>query len=100
MHKIDHGRIEKADQRYYAAAHRIQTAVAFNPDLTPCQPKHMRVGIDMSKSDQAGLAQLLIDKGVFTLEEYHEAVATSAEQEAESREHDLSARYGINLRTY
>jgi hypothetical protein len=44
-------------------------------------PKHLRVGLNMSKADQLGLVLLLISKGVFTEEEYIEAVRLSANEE-------------------
>lgn len=95
----DQGRREKARERYYAAAHRVQTAIAFNPDRPRDQYKDLRVGLDLSKADQAGLVSLLVEKGVFTMEEYLEAVAKSAEDEAERMEHEISVRYGVNVRT-
>lgn len=98
--KKDQGRIEKASQRYHRAAHRVQTAITFNPDRQATTPNHLRVGVDMSKADMAGLVKLLIDKGLFTEEEYLEAVAASAEQEADTMEDDLSAKYGVNLKTF
>lgn len=51
------------------------------------------------KADAAGLATLLIEKGVITTEEYLDAVADSAEREAERMEHEISVRYGVNVRT-
>lgn len=95
----DHGRIEKANQRYAAAGHRVQTAIAAMPDHPNQTPKHLRTGVDMSKSDQAGLAKLLMDKGLFTLEEYIEAMANQAEIEADQYEHELSIKHGINITT-
>lgn len=73
---------------YEQAAHGVQSAVALkearnDPILTP---KHMRVGIDLSKSDQAGLAQLLMDKGLITLEEYLEYVRLAANDELSREE--------------
>lgn len=95
----DHGRKAKATERYMKAAHRVQTAIAFNPDRPQDHYKDLRTGIDMSKSDMGGLATLLIAKGVFTLEEYLEAIADSAEREASDKETELSIRYGINVGT-
>lgn len=95
----DHGRRAKASERYARAAHRVQTAIGFNPDRPRDQYKDLRVGCDMSKADMAGLATLLISKGVFTMEEYLEAVADSAEREAEDKETELSVRHGINVKT-
>lgn len=56
--------------QYEEAAHGLQSAIAYDPDNQDLQAKHMRVGIDMQKSDTMGLATLLMEKGVFTLEEY------------------------------
>lgn len=99
-------------ERYLAAMHRVQTAIAFNFGLEypwmdqrlQAALKHLRVGIDGSKSDQAGLARLLIKKGVFTEEEYVAAVTESAEREAELQQEDLqkAMRTGnpdLNIRT-
>jgi hypothetical protein len=75
---------------YSDAAHRIQTAIAFlmgrDPNYTATEPKHLRVGIDLTKSDMGGLATLLIAKGVFTTEEYIAAVTESAIKEADGYE--------------
>lgn len=81
--------------RYIAAGHRIQTAIAIlmerDPSYRATEVKHIRTGIDMSKSDAAGLANLLIAKGVFTEEEYIEAIAKAAEDEADSYEKQVQA---------
>lgn len=95
----DEGKKAKDAERYERAAYRVQTAIAFNPDRPRDQYKDLRTGIDMSKADAAGLATLLIAKGVFTLEEYIAAVADSAEREADRKEDELSVRHGINVRT-
>ena len=95
----DQGHIARETERYMRAAHRVQTAIAVSPEAPDMAPKHMRVGIDMSKSDMGGLARLLIAKGVFTEEEYLTAIADAAEREAASREDDLSSRLGRNVST-
>lgn len=74
---------------YEEAAHGIQTAIAHAmnsreygyDEYNATEPKHLRVGVDLSKSDQCGLATLLMDKGVITLEEYLEAVRLAANEE-------------------
>ena len=87
------------EDRYYAAAHRVQTAIAYGVASKAMEPKHLRTGIDMSKAEMAGLATLLIAKGVFTLEEYTEAMANAVEHEADRMEAELSRRLGANVRT-
>lgn len=96
---IDHGKRVKETERYLKAAHRVQTAVAFHPERPRDPYKDLRTGIDLSKSDMAGLVNLLIKKGIFTMEEYLEAVADSVEEEARMKENELSVRYGINIKT-
>ncbi|WP_417627044.1 hypothetical protein [Pararhodobacter aggregans] len=86
-------------ERYERAAHRVQTAIWAFPEHENRSPKHLRVGVDMSKPDMAGLAGLLIAKGVISELEYLEAIAVAAEGEAEAYENELAARFGINIRT-
>ena len=86
-------------ERYERAGHRVQTAIAAMPDHGNQTPKHLRVGIDLSKSDMGGLATLLIEKGVITSEEYIAAIADAAEKEADNYEAELSARLGANVTT-
>lgn len=82
-------------ERYFKAAHAMQSGVAVqmhtHPDTT--SPKHLRVGINTAMSDNAGLASLLIAKGVFTLEEYIHAIANQMEFEQQIYE----ARLGVKL---
>lgn len=86
---------------YEEAAHGIQSVKAaelfgsFGDEAKKkFDPKHMRVGVDLSKSDTMGLASLLIDKGVFTLEEYTEYMRLAANQELamEEEKHGVSFR--------
>lgn len=85
--------LEDDQRRYNKAAHGVQTAIAVTMGRDT-EPKHLRVGIDLSKSDQAALATLLIEKGVFTLEEYVAALADAVEREKETREKELGVKLG------
>jgi len=95
----DQGKNAQNAERYERAAHRVQTAIAFNPNRPSDQYKDLRVGCDMSKADAAGLTTLLIAKGVFTLDEYLDAIADSAEREAALKEDEMSVRLGVNITT-
>ncbi len=95
----DEGKKARDVERYSRAAHRVQSAIAFDPNRPKDQYKDLRTGLDLSKSDQAGLATLLIAKGIFTMEEYLAAIADSAEREADGKEDELSIRFGINAKT-
>lgn len=74
---------------YEQAAHGIQTAIKY--ELENCREhimssrtdkdKHLRVGIDLRAADASGLAKLLIDKGVFTADEYVEYMRLAANEE-------------------
>jgi hypothetical protein len=63
----------------------MQTGVAYEMARgdNSTEPKHLRVGVNAAMADHSGLATLLIEKGVFTMEEYCEAVANSMEAEKE-----------------
>lgn len=97
---MDQAHIARETERYEREAHRVQTAIAAVPEHPNMTPKHMRVGIDMSKSDLAGLAKLLIDKGVITMGEYVTALADQAKIEADQYEDEVSIRFGKNIRTF
>lgn len=83
-------------ERYQRAAHAMQSGVAFemNHDPKPTSPKHLRVGVNSAMVDSAAIAGLLIEKGVFTLEEYEKAIANQMEAEAESYERRAIERTG------
>ncbi len=93
-----------AKERYEAAMHGVQSGIAmhmnYDPDLTT--PKHLRVGVTSSLVNSEGLAQLLMDKGVFTLLEYLEAMADAAERErgrwTQTVQEDVGGAVEINLR--
>lgn len=79
---------------YLEAAHGVQSAVGLRMSKSPgpsyyegeCSPKHLRVGIDLSKAEQWGLVKLLIDKGVFTLAEYREYMRLAVNEELAAEE--------------
>lgn len=79
----DEERIEAARARYVAAGHAVQSAIGFSMDASKItEPKHMRVGIDMTKADIGAITRLLVAKGICTDVELWEALAEGAEAEA------------------
>ena len=97
-------------ERYAAAAHRMQSAVAYDitKRLFGDEPggmlsaeavnkalKDVRVGINSALSAQGGLADLLISKGVFTQEEYVQAVTVAMEREADERVDEVRRKYNL-----
>jgi len=83
---------ERDVARYQAAAHAMQSGVAAEMGKE-CEPKHLRVGVNSAMVGNAALARLLIDKGVFTLDEYEAAQAD--EMEAEQARYEN--RLGVHL---
>jgi hypothetical protein len=87
------------------ALHGIQTAIAHELSQWPhiCDAellnklKHFRVGIDSAKAEQAGLAGLLIAKGIFTLEEYTEHMRLALNEELARYEEHLKTTYGFEV---
>lgn len=75
---------EQDIQRYRAAAHAMQTGVAVKMEHDPSgetTAKHLRVGVNSAMVDTAALAELLVEKGIFTEDEYHAALARAMERE-------------------
>jgi hypothetical protein len=85
-------------ERYAAAAHAMQTGVAFTMDRESDEttPKHLRVGVNCAMADQGGLVTLLIEKGIFTEEEYYKAIADSMERERDLYQERIDNLYGNN----
>ena len=79
---------EAHQDRYLNAMHAMQSGVAFLIEQRDSEssPKHLRVGVNSALISQAAFAQLMMDKGVFTLEEYMASQADAAEREAKSHE--------------
>jgi len=97
---------EEKIERYKALCHAVQTGIGWeiagenptcfdiNADPNLRAHKHLRVGIDVTKSDQGSLVALLIEKGVITDDEYLDAILAGAEREKALYEAHLSARFG------
>lgn len=86
--------------RYGLAMHAMQSGVAakMNYDGAETSPKHLRVGVNSAMLEHAALVKLLVEKGVFTWEEYTAAQADAAEAEVKLYEEWLSERTGANVR--
>lgn len=83
-------------QRYNAAMHAMQTGVALDQELGSQDgtPKHLRVGVNSALMESSMLARMLIAKGVFTWEEYYDALVEAAELEALEYQQRIQDRYG------
>lgn len=90
---------EDARARYMRAAQAMQSGVAMMMNIAPkqTQAKHLRVGVNSSMVDHAGLVSLLIEKGVITDEEYISRIADAMEREVALYEAELSERIGAEI---
>lgn len=81
--------------RYTAAMHAVQSAIAIEISTlgdngAGADSKHLRVGINSAMAEHSAIVGLLIEKGVFTADQYYEAVVKAAEREAENmRQHAI-----------
>jgi hypothetical protein len=87
---------EKPKLSYTEAAHGIQTGIAWELERgsQSATPKHLRVGVNLAMSDHAGLVRLLIEKGIFTEEEYLKAITDEANRELDRVEKTVNDEYG------
>ena len=77
---------EEQEARYYSAVHAMQSATALEitrlgENGAAADAKHLRVGLNNAMADHGTLVELLIKKGVFTIEEYEDAIVVGAERE-------------------
>lgn len=78
------------------AVHAIQSGVKLDMELggRDTEPKHLRVGVNVAMSDHAGLARLLIEKGIITHDEYVTAITDEINREVKRYEDRLSKKAG------
>ena len=95
----DADRKRRAIERYEAAAHGMQSGVAFDLERGDQSgtPKHLRVGINAAMADHGALVTLLMAKGLFTEIEYLEALADAMEAERKRYQQHLGAPYGLEV---
>lgn len=103
--KIKESRNKKFEL-YEKLAHAVQSGVAYtlaidhpevediNKDDNLREHKHLRTGIDTSKADLGALVSLLIEKGLFTEDEYIDSLVMYMLNEKRRYEESLSKHYG------
>lgn len=82
--------------RYHAAAHAMQTGVKAVAHYEPTEttPASLRVGVNSAHVSMAALTQLLLDRGLFTMDDYAKANADAMEAEAERYQQRLQNHLG------
>ncbi|QLE42242.1 hypothetical protein FD723_18660 [Nostoc sp. C052] len=88
--------IDELRLEYHALAHAMQSGVAMKMNYEPGEttPKHLRVGVNSTMVETGALAALLIAKGVFTEEEYYQALVQSMQNEVNLYKEWLRERLG------
>lgn len=73
------------DKRYYELGHAIQSGIAYlmGRETTITDPKHLRVGIDIAHVTDHAIAELLMAKGIFTMDEYRAQLLKSMQDEVD-----------------
>ena len=68
---------------FWGTLHAMQSGVAMkmNYDSSETTPKHLRVGVNSAMVETGALAKLLMEKGVFTEEEYYQALVEVMQNE-------------------
>lgn len=85
--------------KYEDNAHAMQSGVAMKMNIDPSEttPKHLRVGVNSAMCDHAALVRLLMEKGLFTNNEYVEAVTNEMGREAARYEQWLTEHFGKKI---
>lgn len=74
--------IEKLKASTYAELlHAMQSGVEFLEDKKDQTPKQLRVGVNSAMVNDSGLVDLLIEKGIITMDEYETAIKRAAVEE-------------------
>lgn len=85
--------LEDLKKKYLELAHAVQSGVAFQMIVSPaesgCSPKHLRTGVNMAMCSESATARLLMQKGVFTEEEYFQMLVNVLEEEVRKYEESL-----------
>jgi len=84
---------------YTNKAHAMQSGVAMKMHIDPSEttPKHLRVGVNSAMCDSSALANLLIEKGLITVEEYDAAITAEMGREVERYETWLTEHFGKKI---
>lgn len=93
--------VEENQDEYMANMHGIQSAVTHfisSPrSVTYGDNKHMQVGILSTMVTEHAVGTLLIEKGIFTKEEYYAHLALSSRQELQRLTDEANSMYGRDV---
>lgn len=82
--------------RYKNALHAVQTGVKtmMHIDYHDLKVESLRVGVNSAMCDSVALAKLLMDKGIFTQDEYEKYIADEMEREVERYQQRIERHIG------
>lgn len=83
--------------RYNALCKSMQTGVKVQKDQSGQTPIQLRVGLNVEMSSHAALVDLLIEKGIFTREEYMEKCIVWMEREVDSYKKVIAKEQGLDV---
>lgn len=88
--------IDELRLKYHALCHAMQSGVAMKMNYEPGEttPKHLRVGVNSTMVETGALAKLLMEKGVFTENEYYQALVEGMQNEVRLYKEWLQQRLG------
>lgn len=91
--------VAQARERYYAAAHAMQSGVAAKMERAPkeTEPKHLRTGVNAAMVEHAALIRLLLNTGVINERDYFVALADAMQDEVAMYERELTERLGTEV---
>lgn len=86
----NNSRLDELYKEYMLECHRMQSGVLFMMQQSDfCSPKNLRVGVNVALSGHGALIELLIEKGIFTEEEYVEKMLIFMKSEADNLAKEL-----------
>jgi len=92
--------------RYETLLHAMQSGVAMMEQLAATgqaraaelEPKHLRVGVNSAMIETSSLGRLLVEKGVFTWDEYWASIIVTLEAEVASYEEKITGIVGRTIK--
>lgn len=74
----------------------VAAVMEYDPHET--EPKHLRVGVNSAMVETSAIVTLLVDKGIFTMEEFQTYLTNGMNDEVEKYEARLKEHYGAVIK--
>lgn len=85
--------------RYLKVMHAVQTGISYKIQAgeTEHSPKHLRVGVNSAMINNAAMVKILVEKGIFTYEDYWNKIIDEAEAEVKRYEEWIEQTTGAKV---